>query len=408
MVERGVWVAEVAGPNPARPNMYERVKYPGPQGQRYGLVRLHPNRMCICEIVTDINGTEYYVTRRHGTLHGWDILYGLPVDRDWGSRPSEIIVTPSLRDHMIARSQVYHSGPIDLPISEMSAVRLRRKLGIKRKTGVRGIRKTKPDRPRQGADLSRPSGRRKDQNMMRSFEQFRDAYRIWRLDGGAMDTTDPGPNEPRTWAIWDEPELAAYLADSGSTMSTREATEAALSAGGLSEEQIAADMRGWTDSKGQQQQDPKVTLAKARLEAAKLRTRAAHQAEQAAGYRRQAQKPIYDGQAEICGSKAADVEAMVAECLARADLIEAEAEAAYRQVAAPDDLALALANEALEWWHTIPAHFSEKEPAWVQKARDFIAREAAQQSPALCRVCGQPSDVGGTLCTTCRNAGKAM
>jgi hypothetical protein len=76
--------------------------------------------------------------------------------------------------------------------------------------------------------------------------------------------------------------------------------------------------------------DPKVKLAQARLEAAKLRTRAAHQSEQAAGYRRQAAKPIYDGQAEICGAKAADVEAMAAENRARADLIEAEAEAEYR------------------------------------------------------------------------------
>jgi hypothetical protein len=75
--------------------------------------------------------------------------------------------------------------------------------------------------------------------------------------------------------------------------------------------------------------DPKVKLAQARLEAAKLRTRAAHQAEQAAAYRRQAAKPTYEGQAEICGAKAADVEAMAAENLARADLIEAEAQAEY-------------------------------------------------------------------------------
>jgi hypothetical protein len=76
--------------------------------------------------------------------------------------------------------------------------------------------------------------------------------------------------------------------------------------------------------------DPKVKLAKARLEAAELRTRAAHQADQAAAYRRQAAKPAYAGQEEICLNNATKVDALAAENRARADLIEAEAEAEYR------------------------------------------------------------------------------
>jgi len=75
---------------------------------------------------------------------------------------------------------------------------------------------------------------------------------------------------------------------------------------------------------------PAVKLARAKLEAAQLRTRAAHQADQAAAYRRQAAKPAYDGQEEICLNNAAKCDAMAAENRARADLIEAEAEAEYR------------------------------------------------------------------------------
>jgi len=30
--------------------------------------------------------------------------------------------------------------------------------------------------------------------------------------------------------------------------------------------------------------------------------------------------------------------------------------------------------EALEWWHSIPSHFSTTEPAWVERARAAIAR----------------------------------
>jgi len=63
-------------------------------------------------------------------------------------------------------------------------------------------------------------------------------------------------------------------------------------------------------------------LAKARLEAAQLRTRAAHQDEQALHYRRQAAKPAYEGQPDICLANAVKCEAMAAENRAKADLIE--------------------------------------------------------------------------------------
>jgi hypothetical protein len=68
-----------------------------------------------------------------------------------------------------------------------------------------------------------------------------------------------------------------------------------------------------------------IERAQKRLEAAKLRTRAAHQAEQAQGYLRQSQKPIYDGQAETCLAKYNSVLALAAENRARADLLDAEA-----------------------------------------------------------------------------------
>jgi hypothetical protein len=85
-----------------------------------------------------------------------------------------------------------------------------------------------------------------------------------------------------------------------------------------------------------QRTDPRAKLAQARLEAAKLRTRAAHQNEQAQAARRQAAKPIYAGQAEICIGNAEKIEALAAENRARADLIEAEAEAAYQAATRQD------------------------------------------------------------------------
>jgi len=79
---------------------------------------------------------------------------------------------------------------------------------------------------------------------------------------------------------------------------------------------------------------PEVIRARATLEATKLRTRAAHQETQAASYRRQAAKPMYEGQTEICLGKAAEVEALAAENRARAALIEAEARAAADRLGA--------------------------------------------------------------------------
>lgn len=74
---------------------------------------------------------------------------------------------------------------------------------------------------------------------------------------------------------------------------------------------------------------PATKLAQSRLDAAKLRTRAVHQESQAASYRRQAAKPIYDGQTEICLGKAAECDALAAENRAKANLIEAEAQAEF-------------------------------------------------------------------------------
>ncbi len=76
--------------------------------------------------------------------------------------------------------------------------------------------------------------------------------------------------------------------------------------------------------------DPKVVLMEARLKAAELRTRATHQHANAAAHTRQAAKPIYDGQTEVCMGKAATIESLAAKTRAEADLIDAEAEAAYK------------------------------------------------------------------------------
>jgi hypothetical protein len=78
-----------------------------------------------------------------------------------------------------------------------------------------------------------------------------------------------------------------------------------------------------------QMDDPKITLAKAKLTAAQLRTRAAHQEEQAAMYRKAA-GPLQGSQADNCNCQAAIAEALAAENRAKAGLIEAEAEAAFR------------------------------------------------------------------------------
>ena len=76
--------------------------------------------------------------------------------------------------------------------------------------------------------------------------------------------------------------------------------------------------------------DPKVVLMQARFKSAELRTRAAHQDQNAAAHTRQAAKPIYDGQSGICMGKAAIIESLAAKTRAEADLMDAEAEAAYK------------------------------------------------------------------------------
>lgn len=75
-------------------------------------------------------------------------------------------------------------------------------------------------------------------------------------------------------------------------------------------------------------ESPKVTLCRARLKAAQMRVAAAHH--DSSGYHRQASHPLYDGQEAICMQKAGIVDSLKAEKLAEADLIEAEAEAAYK------------------------------------------------------------------------------
>lgn len=48
-----------------------------------------------------------------------------------------------------------------------------------------------------------------------------------------------------------------------------------------------------------------------------------------------------------------------------------------RRLAAADEMLNAL-RDALSWWHSIPAHFHAKEPAWVQMTRDAIAKAEAR------------------------------
>lgn len=81
---------------------------------------------------------------------------------------------------------------------------------------------------------------------------------------------------------------------------------------------------GDTMSTEQAKQD-RMRIAKARVEAARLRVLAAQHDEMVAGYTQQAAHPIYADQALICAGKAAQAAAIAAETRARADLIEAEA-----------------------------------------------------------------------------------
>ncbi|HDY88358.1 MAG TPA: hypothetical protein ENH82_09645 [bacterium] len=42
-------------------------------------------------------------------------------------------------------------------------------------------------------------------------------------------------------------------------------------------------------------------------------------------------------------------------------------------IAASPEL-LEACNEALTWWHSIPSHFNEKEPIWLEMVRKAIAK----------------------------------
>ena len=68
-----------------------------------------------------------------------------------------------------------------------------------------------------------------------------------------------------------------------------------------------------------------VENAEAKVKAANLRILAASQAEHAAAYRRQAQRPIYPAQSGICAGKAAEMDGYAARSLAQAELLEAQA-----------------------------------------------------------------------------------
>ena len=75
-------------------------------------------------------------------------------------------------------------------------------------------------------------------------------------------------------------------------------------------------------------ENPKVVLMRARLKASQLRVDAAHH--DSGGYHWQASHPIYEGQESVCIQKAGIVDSLRAEKLAQADLLDAEAEAAYK------------------------------------------------------------------------------
>ena len=69
----------------------------------------------------------------------------------------------------------------------------------------------------------------------------------------------------------------------------------------------------------------KIEIAKKRLEIVRLRNLAEWQINDfAQGHYRQAGKPIYPGQEDVCISKAQQAERFARENLAKADLLEAE------------------------------------------------------------------------------------
>ena len=67
-----------------------------------------------------------------------------------------------------------------------------------------------------------------------------------------------------------------------------------------------------------------MTKAEKKLKAANFRILAASQRAMAAGYRRQAEHPVYPGQDTICLDKADQITALAARSEAEADLLESD------------------------------------------------------------------------------------
>ena len=129
----------------------------------------------------------------------------------------------------------------------------------------------------------------------------------------------------------------------------------------------------------------KTHYCKTRLEAAKLRTRAAHQDDQSAGYARQSQKPAYDGQAAICQGKQQQVSSLAAENRAKADLIEAEAEAAYLIESQVESYCLAY-YESSDLLNGEGEKFLQAHKDAVRRVADAMGDEAAMGAHAWCEL----------------------
>ena len=73
------------------------------------------------------------------------------------------------------------------------------------------------------------------------------------------------------------------------------------------------------------EQEQRIARAEAKLAAANLRLSAAQRDQMTAGYLRQMDHPVYDGQEIVCAGKAAVTQGLSDRERAQADLIEAEA-----------------------------------------------------------------------------------
>lgn len=78
---------------------------------------------------------------------------------------------------------------------------------------------------------------------MKTFNNFGEALAEMRLYGGAMSVSQNNIMlESDTWFVGDYDEIAEII-----TGTVREATETALTAGGMSPTQIQAELTGWTE-----------------------------------------------------------------------------------------------------------------------------------------------------------------